>query len=182
MYKQCKNCRKDVHCCIFRNNSGFTFVGIKNAKLIRSKIKKNYSYFLDYSPLPKKIIDRLKNDDPSLEGFVRYSQLDKDRLLRLKTKKGGSCIFLSNGKCEIYAIRPNVCRIFPFYAVKLIDGRIKVIEHDSNPKCPIVKNGVNISRRKTVLMKKIFSDIRKENAYYTKNIKYFSLNLKASPE
>jgi len=177
MYGQCRNCRKDVHCCIFRNNSGFTFVGINNAKQIKRRTGKGFNEFLDYSPLPKKIISRLKNDDPSLEGAVRYSQLDNGRLLRLKTKKAGSCIFLSNGKCEIYTVRPNVCRIFPFYAVKLISGKIKVIEHDSSPRCPIVKNGVKLSGREEAKIKKIFRDISRENAYYLKNIKKFSSSL-----
>lgn len=176
----CKECRKDWHCCIFKNNSGFAFVGIQDARNIKRRIKKDYSYFLDYSPLPKKVINLLRYEEPALEGKIRYSQLDKGSLLRLRTKKDGMCIFLNDyGKCEIYSIRPNVCKIFPFWAMKLTNGRIKVIEHDAYPKCSIVTKdiGKNISRKKVLTIKKIFRKIEKENDYYKRNIKKFVKSL-----
>jgi Fe-S-cluster containining protein len=33
-------------------------------------------------------------------------------------KKGGSCIFLKNYLCQIYEIRPLVCKFFPVWLVK----------------------------------------------------------------
>ncbi len=30
----------------------------------------------------------------------------------IKQKKGGSCIYLKNGKCSIHSIRPSSCRSF----------------------------------------------------------------------
>ena len=176
----CKECRKDRHCCIFKNNSGFAFVGIQDARNIKGRIKKDYSYFLDYSPLSKKVINLLRYEDPALEGKIRYSQLDKGSLLRLRAKKDGRCIFLNDyGKCEIYSIRPNVCKIFPFWAMKLTNGRIEVIEHDAYPKCSIVTKDIkeNLSRKKILTIKKIFRKIEKENDYYKKNIKKFVKNL-----
>jgi Fe-S-cluster containining protein len=173
--KFCKTCKKEIHCCIFKNNSGFTFVGIKDAKRIKDKIKKDYNDFLDYSPLPGKLIKELKNDDPALEGALRYSQLNNKRLLRLKTKKEGRCIFLDDsGKCEIYKIRPNICKIFPFWAMRLENNNLKAIEHDVYPKCPIVKETLPDNQK----IKKIFRDIEKENSYYKKYITSFTKNLK----
>ncbi len=167
--KYCKACKKEVHCCIFKNNSGFTFVGIKDAKRIKDKTKKEYNEFLDYSPLPEKLIAELKCDDPSLEGALRHSQLNNKRLLRLKIKKDGRCIFLDDsGKCQIYIIRPNVCKIFPFWAMRLENKKIKVIEHDVYPKCPLVKKAL-LNKQKS-LIKKIFRDIEKEDIYYKKNM------------
>ncbi|VVB96279.1 Putative zinc- or iron-chelating domain protein [uncultured archaeon] len=32
----------------------------------------------------------------------------------LKNKPGGDCIFYTGGRCEHYAIRPDICRIFPY--------------------------------------------------------------------
>ena len=32
----------------------------------------------------------------------------------LKNKPGGNCIFYTGGRCEIYNIRPLVCRIYPY--------------------------------------------------------------------
>ena len=178
-FKNCKKCGKD--CCIFKNNSGFTFVGISNAREIKRKIKKDYSFFLDYSPLPKTTIKFLKEDDPALEGKLRYSQLDKNRLLRLKTKNK-KCIFLnSKGKCDIYSIRPNICRIYPFWAIKLNNKKIKVISHDTNPLCHILKFKAKsetgfpiLSKQKVNAIIKLFKKIEKETNSYNKDIKKFS--------
>ena len=176
-FENCKKCRKD--CCIFKNNSGFTFVGLSDARAIKRRIRKDYIYFLDYSPLPNIIVRKLKYDDPSLEGEMRYSQLDKNRILRLKTKDG-RCIFLNDyGKCDIYSIRPNICRIYPFWAIKLNSGRIRVIAHDAYPKCSIIKSRTKLdfpilSKQKVQAIIKIFRKIEKENHLYKKNIRKFS--------
>jgi Fe-S-cluster containining protein len=178
----CKRCRKEVHCCIFKKG-GFTFVSPKRAKEIQRKIKKEYNYFLDYSPLSKKMIGILKKSDPALEGRMRYSQLDrKNRILRLKTGQEGRCIFLGlNGKCEIYGLRPNICRIFPFWGIKLTDGRIKVIAHDIDSQCLAIKSlakkneGLEkaLPRHEMIKIRKIFRDIEKEAGSYQKQIKRF---------
>ena len=178
----CKRCRKDAHCCIFEK-CGFTFVSPKNAKDIKQKINKDYSYFLDYSPLSKKVVDVLKNCDPALEGKMRYLQLNKqNRILRLKLKKGGRCIFLGNdGLCEIYGQRPNICRIFPFWAMRLANGKIKVIEQDVNLKCSAIKSLAKghediekaLLRSEIIAIRKIFRDIEKESVSYKKQIKRF---------
>ena len=177
--KHCKTCPPRKHCCIFKENTGFTFVSLSNAKDIKKKIKKDYSFFLDYSPLSKKTINLLKEEDPALEGYLRHSLLDKrGRLLRLKTKKKGRCIFLNDDKkCEIYSIRPNICKIYPLWAMRLTDNSIKVITHDSEPRCPILEsiNTENIeevlSKKEINLTKKIFKLIEKEAIDYCKSSK-----------
>ena len=179
----CKRCNSNDHCCIFENNSGFTFITPENAKRIKREIRQNYSYFLNYSPLSKKTINDLKNSDPALEGSLRYSQLDKySRILRLKTKIDGRCIFLNDiGKCDIYKIRPNICKIFPFWAMKLTNGKYKVIEHDTNPRCSITKMITEknedientLSNKEILEIKKLFKNIEKENSLYKKNIQKF---------
>lgn len=167
----CKECAPKVHCCIFKNNNGFTFLAPSDAKKIKRKIKKDYEYFIDYTPLPKKVIDDLKNDDPSLEGRLRFSQLDKNKILRLKTKKDKRCIFLNNnGKCEIYSVRPNICRIFPYWAIRLNNKKLKIIAHDLNPKCRIIISNSKIDEKQ---IKNVFKKIEKESLSYKKDIKKF---------
>jgi Fe-S-cluster containining protein len=170
----CSTCSKDTHCCIF-NNSGFTFVGLEDAKKIRKAVRKDYSYFLDYSPLRKSIVKILKDSDPALEGALRYSQLDKDRILRLKTKTDGRCIFFS-GKCEIYEVRPNICRIYPYWAMRLDSGDIKIVMHDEVPVCPVIKARgaeIRISEEEKLAIRKTFRIIEREDLSYKKNIKDF---------
>lgn len=178
----CKNCNRYAHCCIFKNKFEFAFVGLNDAKRIKRFIKKDYNYFLDYSPLPKSVVKRLREGDPSLEGTLRYKQLDKNRLLRLKSKKDKRCIFLDkNNCCEIYEVRPNICKIYPFWAMKLINGRIKIVPHGTESKCNnltfINKNWEDVekglSKKEILDIKKVFSKIVNENKNYVKHIKFF---------
>jgi len=182
--QKCKVCKKDVHCCIFKGDSGFVFVGIKDARRIRKAIDKDYDYFLDFSPLPKRLFDSIKSEaDPALEGYLRCYQLDKDRrILRLKTKKGGRCIFLDDsGLCSIYDIRPNICRIFPFWALRLNSGRLKILFHDDYLGCATPKKSLArdddaetvLSKKEIAQIKKVFKDIEKESVFYRKDIKRF---------
>lgn len=184
--KHCKKCRKGEHCCIFEDDSGFVFVGIKDAKNIKKKTNQDYSYFLDYSPSPKKMVYSLKTDDPSLEGRLRYKQLDKkNRLLKLKTQKEGRCIFLNDSNlCDIYEVRPNICKIFPFWAMKLNNGKTKIISHGIDPGCGIIRALYKqfpdieqvLDKSEIKKIKKVFSAIKREHIYYKKNIKNFLKN------
>lgn len=182
----CNNCPKDAHCCVFEKNKGFVFVGIKDAEKIRKKTKHDYSYFLDYSSLPKSVVNILRTDDKLAEGGVRYSQLDKNgSLLRLKKQKNGKCIFLNQKKlCEIYSIRPNICRIYPYWAIKLINGKIKIIPHDFESKCKLIKTNLKkqkdieqiINKKEAAEIKRTFKKIIEEDKYYKKNINKFVKN------
>lgn len=178
--KYCEKCKEDVHCCIFKKG-GFVFVGISDAKNIKNKIKKNYNEFLDYSSLSKKTIELLKKDDPMSEGFLRFSQIDKNgRILRLK-KKRGKCIFLNEfGICDIYDVRPNICKIYPFWAIELLNKKIMITSHGEKPTCKAIKNIKMQKDIKNLLDKKeikeitdIYLNIKKENKEYKKNINNF---------
>jgi Fe-S-cluster containining protein len=184
----CKICKKNVHCCIFKHNAGFTFVGLQDAKKIKRKIRKEYTHFIDYSVLPIRTINALKNNDAVLEGALRYDQLDQEsRLLRLKTKEDGRCIFQNDvGKCDIYSARPKICRIYPFWAIRLTDGTLKIITHDPYPRCGIIKRILSqnknnnhdiesaLSKKQRIEIKKTFNQIINENKGYKKNIRKFA--------
>jgi Fe-S-cluster containining protein len=181
--KFCKTCKKDVHCCN-QSKSGFIFLGITDAEKIKKHTKKSYKEIIDCTPLPKKTINLLKNDDPGLEGYLRYSQLKNNRLLRLKKKADGNCIFLDEKRrCSIYSVRPNICRIFPFWAMRLISNKIKIIEHDAYPECLIVKNKdveKTLSKKQKEEIKSLFKKIEKEDIHYKKNITSFMKKLSQS--
>ena len=52
-----------------------------------------------------------------------YDLALNDKILQLKKKADGSCKFHSKeGLCKIYAVRPLICRIYPFWYSK--DGEI----------------------------------------------------------
>ncbi|MFA6073675.1 MAG: YkgJ family cysteine cluster protein [Candidatus Woesearchaeota archaeon] len=186
---KCVNCKKSIHCCIFKNDSGFTFIGIKDAKKIKKEINKPYSYFLNYSTLPKKIVTSLKQDEDYQEGNLRFSQLTKqNKILKLNTKNEGRCIFLDDkNKCKIYNIRPNICKMYPFWALRLTNNKLKIIQHDTNSRCQVLKQMSKKQKDIEKTMTKneikniqiIFKQIEQENKYYKKNINNFvkKLNL-----
>ena len=93
---------------------------------------------------------------------------NNNRILRIK-KKDGKCFFLENGKCTIYKIRPKICRIYPYWCVKLINGRVKLIEHDSDTLC-LVRNLNTITKEEEIKIRKLFNEILKEAEYYKKNV------------
>ncbi len=181
--KFCKKCPEDSHCCIFNHDKGFTFVGVEDAKRIKQDTGREFGDFLDFSPLSKSVISILRHDDPALEGELRLSQLDsKNRILRLKKQMNGKCIFLTDkGKCGIYKSRPKVCRIYPFWAIRLLDDSLKVIEHDSTPSCPIVLSlrakgddvEKQLSKSQIEDIKNTFAEIETEDVLYKKEIDDF---------
>lgn len=183
--KFCKNCSNETHCCIFNHDAGFTFVSVNDAYKIAKDTGKNFGEFLDYSTLSKKSLDALKRDDEMYEGALRLSLLDShNRILRLKKKEDGKCVFLSDkGKCTIYGARPNVCRIYPFWAMRLLSGEIKVLSHDITPRCPIVVSLVKnahdrdveklLSSSQIKSIKETFSIIEKEAEEYKRDITSF---------
>jgi Fe-S-cluster containining protein len=193
--KECSRCKRDAHCCVFKKNkdgvAGFVFIDLKDAATIKKKTGKKYSEFLDFSPLSSKIVSEMKSGDPSLEGAMRYALLDKkskdckNRLLRLNVQKNGNCIFLnSEGLCDIYDVRPKICRIYPFWAMTLIDGKLKVIRHEPYSKCRVIKalqgkSGENtdletlIPKKETSRIKKAIIDVNKDNVHYKEHIDEF---------
>lgn len=114
----------------------------------------DYNYFLDYLELSEEVLELLKNEDPALEGALRYILLDDSRILRIK-KKDGKCIFFKDGKCSIYSVRPKICRIYPYWCVELIDGTVKVIQHDYPNLCSICDVD-NVDEKE---IKKLFDEI-----------------------
>ncbi len=58
----------------------------------------------------KEEINKIKN-----KGYKDFLEIDpikgKDYVLK---RVNGICVFLTDNKCEIYNIRPKICRLYPF--------------------------------------------------------------------
>lgn len=73
-----------------------------------------------------------KTGKKAMEVAVPTPSDDKDIKGNIHTfewvmRKNHDCIFLKNGRCEIYEIRPYICKTYPFY---LQDGNLEVCECD----------------------------------------------------
>ena len=183
--KFCATCPRDTHCCTFPHEAGMTFVGLEDAQSIAHATGLQYSEFLDFSPLSKEVVDILKEEDPLLEGGMRFQQLDQEhRLLRLQKNKNEDCIFFEDGKCGIYDVRPKVCRMYPFWGIRLLNKKVKIVSHDIEHTCPIVVSfdatDMESALAPSMVQKLIslFEDIEQEDKAYQKGIKEFSTLLK----
>lgn len=56
-----------------------------------------------------------------LESFCRKTGL-QPFALEMKKDSEGNCIFLKGNECQIYPIRPLICRFYPFWLEKRSDG------------------------------------------------------------
>lgn len=92
----CEHCPNN--CC------GNKFIGLANALKNNNK---NEFYSIQLSP---EEVQRIKE---------KYNNLDLiDHNLNgdyLKLNKDHSCKAFVNGKCQIYDVRPDVCKLYPFY-------------------------------------------------------------------
>lgn len=56
-----------------------------------------------------------------LDRFCRRTRF-KPFTLEMKKDARGKCIFLKENECQIYSIRPLVCRFYPFWLERRADG------------------------------------------------------------
>lgn len=76
--------------------------------------------------LSKSDVERLKLSGKSLNRF-----LDEDHM-SLRTREDGSCVFLSpdsrntKHKCDVYNLRPTLCRLYPFQFQKLNEEKYEL--------------------------------------------------------
>lgn len=167
MTNKCLQCSAKYHCC----KNGFAFVGLDDAKRIKETTGKEYDEFLDYSPLSQSVLNLLNKGDPVLENSLRATLVDKEnKLLRLK-QNGRECIFLKNGECSIYENRPKICKLYPYWCVRLLDNTLKVIDHDHSV-C-LVRNSQVLTETDETKMKVIFREILDEAQDYKENIGKF---------
>jgi Fe-S-cluster containining protein len=60
-----------------------------------------------------------------------------------KTIREGKCIFLEGAGCSIYAIRPLVCRFYPFELTTVKNGKICFLY---TGECPGIGRGKRLER------------------------------------
>jgi Fe-S-cluster containining protein len=60
-------------------------------------------------------VDPSERKQIEAKGFRGFLESPDETGLRwISRKKDGSCFFLENNKCEIYDVRPSICRLEPF--------------------------------------------------------------------
>lgn len=110
----CRSCNSN--CC----KEWTIFITIDDAIRIQNFTMKNVDEFASFSEVPEWELKKYKN-----KGYNHiYSFLVNDKILQLKKNKN-DCIFLANGLCSIYRVRPMICRLYPFWFEK-VNNSIKI--------------------------------------------------------
>ncbi len=74
----------------------------------------------------------------STSAFTRRYCRKQFDVWRLKNAKTAACLFLKNGKCEVYKGRPTQCRTWPFWPENM---NAKVWDKEIAAFCPGVGKG-----------------------------------------
>lgn len=132
MSHNCLDCSKQGRDCCREAHS--KFLTLKDAMRIADYLGKPVNSFAMYGGL--------KDEDREEYIYINKHQsyyydltLRDDRLLQLRFKSDGSCMFQEpDGRCKIYPARPLICRTYPFWLSD--DGEI--IFDGCSSDCPIV--------------------------------------------
>ncbi len=173
----CLDCVKNDEDCCSSFYSRFLTIG--DAKRISRRTGKRPSSFIRFA--------ELSENDRKTELFLKrphgyyYDLALGGKLLQLKALKDGSCLFFSKGSCSIYASRPLICRVFPFWYHK--NGRIIVDNNgvdcplvcgkeppNSNPSASRIKEGLKRMGCRKDEMERLLYQFRKEMEEYRRGI------------
>lgn len=140
------NCIKDGDCCIKRKVS---------------VLPEEFEKICSFIGLDRK------------QTFKHYFEVSDD-ILTLKQKPDGKCIFLSNSNlCEIYPVRPGVCKKYPFLHVDK-----KYVEIELCPGCfegEKIKIGKWIKENKIEEFRKKVEDYEDSFISYSSNLEKYGL-------
>jgi Fe-S-cluster containining protein len=133
MSTYCIDCAKQGNDCCRSDFSKFTT--LRDAERIAEFLGEDidtFTVYRDVRPNDKEVPAYQIRDT----GYY-YSLMHEDgRLLQLKSKSDGSCIFHDEcGRCRIYPARPLICRTYPFWYMDT--GEIKF--DSSSEDCQIVE-------------------------------------------
>lgn len=132
MSSYCLECSKSgLDCC---REAHAKFLTLKDALRIAEFLGEDINTFARYTGL--------KDEDREEYIYIHKHRsyyydvtLRDDRLLQLKDKRDGSCMFQqADGRCAIYEVRPLICRTYPFWLSE--DG--EVIFDWCSSDCPII--------------------------------------------
>ena len=96
------NCLRDSSCCLMRKVS---------------VLPEEFERISSFLNLDKK------------QTFKKYFEVE-DNILTIKQNRRGACIFLDSNSCQIYPVRPGVCRKYP-----LVHVNSKSVEIELCPGC-----------------------------------------------
>lgn len=59
--------------------------------------------------------------------FANVNKKQPPYLYEMRKDENGTCIFLRENKCDIYSIRPLICRFYPFELIDLPDKKYEFL-------------------------------------------------------
>lgn len=103
----CKSC--ESNCC----KNWTIFTTIEDIRRIAQFTKKNPAEYSEFSKIPDwEILEYSQKAK-----FHFYNLAESGFILQLK-KIGNNRIFLAKNRCQIYNVRPYICRLYPYWFVR----------------------------------------------------------------
>lgn len=160
----CIKCKE--HCCIGPIG---TFITIRDAKRIADYTKMPMSEFCFYGNISK---DKKWQKELVKDRDHSYFKIsDRGKVLQLRARDNGECIFLKDLKCTVHEAKPLVCKIFPIgyrFDGSLCyfgeDSYCKFMDKDIEKTC--AKIGLSVNEVKAIVRKHL--DEVKEYKEYEK--------------
>ena len=173
----CFSCPSSSFCCSYPDpKEGFVSLGLNEAKKIREHTGKQIEEFAEFRAVDPELLEDFKQNDPEI-----YETLIDGKVLALKLKKNGDCIFLGKNKlCTIYSARPLICRLYPFWYERDEKGEMVITKMDDSTdenggNCPATRDSEEMTPKhfdKFLMQKeyllKLAAESEKEEKLYMK--------------
>jgi Fe-S-cluster containining protein len=99
-------------------------------------------------------VDKTEQQQIAAQGYRDFLESPDESGIRwVRRKKDGSCFFLKDNKCQIYNVRPAICRLEPFTIVDY-DYESGTVELALN--FPFSECCMGVSEKETVPLDEIF--------------------------
>lgn len=132
MPRNCLKCAKQGRDCCREAHA--KFLTLKDAERIAGYLGIPVNAFALYGGLKDEDREEYIYINRDQRYYYDLTRRD-DRLLQLKYKSNGSCMFQNHhGRCDIYPVRPLICRTYPFWLSEEGD----IIFDGCSSDCPIV--------------------------------------------
>ena len=79
------------------------------------------------------ILSQDEYDNLIMHGYQQFVDVSNNKFRAIKTSEDGVCSAFLNGKCQIYDLRPALCKAYPFY-IDMFAGLCVINDCEAVPK------------------------------------------------
>lgn len=104
-----------------------------------------------------------KKTSKNIEDFAEKLEGAQPYVYLMRKTAEGKCVFLKEGLCSIYRMRPLICRFYPFQLENTKNGKFKFTYTNE---CPNIGKGPKLRKRFFEKLFREFMKVMEENTSY----------------